>query len=699
MKTQLFKNKGWFWFLVGCFIWGWLVLARPSVSQAAGPVAVTFTKTSDWGTGYNATITITNNGTTAVNGWNLQFDMVPTITSLWDGVHTGSGNHHTVTGAGWNNVIPPGGSAQFGFGGAYSGTFQNPANCVLNGQACTFNGANPTSTATGTTAATSTISATATPTSGGVCMVSYTIASDWGTGFGGDVKITNNGVTAVNNWTLTWTFPGNQLITSMWDATYSQSGPNATVHNGSWNGTIAVGATVGFGFNGSYSGTNAKPTNFVLNGVACNGGVNPTATIGATATATNPPTNTPLPTATGTAGPTSTPQPTPTPGNPSAKRIIAYYTAWSVYGRNFHVPDIPADKLTHINYAFANISGGKCVLGDPYADIDKFYPGDSWDAGALRGSFHRLQILKQQHPNVKTLISVGGWTWSTYFSDVALTATSRQVFAQSCVQFMKQYGFDGIDIDWEYPVSGGLPTNVYRPADKHNYTLLLAELRNQLNAQGTADGRSYLLTIAAPAGPGIYANLELNQIHPYLDWVNLMTYDFHGGWESTTNFNAPLYATTNDPSPDPSVRLYFNTSSAVQGYLGGGIPANKIVVGVPFYGRGWAGVPNVNNGLYQSSTGLPQGTWEAGVFDYKDLLNNYLGHGYTRYWNSQAQVPWLYNPSNGVMISYDDPQSIGLKADYINQWNLGGAMFWEISGDNNGAADSLLNTLYNHFNP
>jgi chitinase len=195
---------------------------------------------------------------------------------------------------------------------------------------------------------------------------------------------------------------------------------------------------------------------------------------------------------------------------PGSKRVVGYFAAWSVYGRNYHVPQIPAAQLSHVNYAFAKISqAGLIELGDPYADVDRFYPGDSWAPGALRGSFHQLQILKAAHPQLKTLISVGGWTWSGNFSTMAATAAARQAFAQSCVQFVVQYGFDGVDLDWEYPVSGGLPGNQTSPADAANYTLLLAAMRSALDAQSAVDGHQYFLTIGAPAGPANIANFQV----------------------------------------------------------------------------------------------------------------------------------------------------------------------------------------------
>jgi chitinase len=385
-------------------------------------------------------------------------------------------------------------------------------------------------------------------------------------------------------------------------------------------------------------------------------------------------------------------KPMPVKGAPQ-KKVVGYFIEWGVYARKYHVSDIPAGKLTHINYAFAKISDkGECVLFDSYAAIDKAYPGDTWDAGALRGSFHQLQLLKKKHPHLKTLISVGGWTLSGPFSDVALTQASRSKFAKSCVQFIKLYGFDGVDIDWEYPVSGGLAGNKTRPADKQNYTLLLAALRKELDDQGKADKKTYLLTIAAPAAPGTYGNLELAKIAPYLDWFNLMAYDFHGSWSPRTNFNAPLYASKSDPSTDATIRKSFNVDAAVKGYRTAGVPAEKIVVGVPFYGRGWAGVANVNHGLYQKhGSKLPPGTWEAGVFDYKDLARNYVGK-FKRHWHEEAKVPWLYDAAKQVMISYDDPESIRLKAEYVKTAKLGGVMIWELSADD--AKGSLLGAIH-----
>jgi chitinase len=440
----------------------------------------------------------------------------------------------------------------------------------------------------------------------------------------------------------------------------------------SWNANIPVGGSVSFGFVGQGNGTNAI-SNACVNGI-------PVSTNGVPSSSAC----TPVP------PPPSLPPSAPVPANTSGKRIVGYFAAWGVYGRNFHVADINADLVTHINYAFATVSPqGTVVLGDPYADIQRIYPGDDMSPGALHGSFNQLLKLKARKPHLKTLISVGGWTWSSNFSVPASTPAGRAAFAQSAVDFMVQYGFDGIDIDWEYPVSGGLPGNTTSPADKANFTLLLQELRTRITAREVLDGRTYLLTIAGPAAPAIMANIEIPLIHPLLEWVNVMSYDFNGSWSAHTNFNASLYAAPGDPNAPPT-NATFNSDTAIAGWISQGVPPSKLHMGVPFYGRGFSNVGPTNGGLFQPFSGIPAGSFEAGVIDYKDLVQNYIPT-YTQNWNASAQVPWLYSSATQVMISYDDPASLSAKANAIVARGLGGAMFWEFSGDTNNSA--LLHSL------
>ncbi|MDN3016436.1 glycosyl hydrolase family 18 protein [Paenibacillus sp. BSR1-1] len=369
------------------------------------------------------------------------------------------------------------------------------------------------------------------------------------------------------------------------------------------------------------------------------------------------------------------PQTTPVQSN---YKRVGYFAGWASYS-NYQVSDIDASKLTHLNYAFANINAdGKIEVGDPSVDIEKTFPGDTADQ-PYKGNFYQLTKLKQQYPQLKTLISVGGWSWSERFSDVALTDQSRTIFADSCLQFILKYGFDGIDLDWEYPVSGGEAGNIHRPEDKQNFTLLVKKIRETLDAQSAIDGKKYLLTIAGGANKGYVANTELSLLQQYLDYIQLMTYDFHGSWDTLTGMNSPLYR-------DPESKFAeFSVQDAVQTYINSGVPAAKLVMGIPFYGRVYNQVNNVNNGLYQSFTG------GGSALSYGQLEASYLNkNGFIRYWEPDSKVPWLFNGSQ--FISYDDPESIGYKTSFIKSMGLGGAMMWELSQDPNKV---LISKIYN----
>jgi chitinase len=364
---------------------------------------------------------------------------------------------------------------------------------------------------------------------------------------------------------------------------------------------------------------------------------------------------------------------------PTAYKKVGYFTGWSTYS-NFQVADIDASALTHLNYAFANISSdGKIALGDSWADVEKPFPGDTADQ-PYKGNFYQLTKLKQQYPHLKTLISVGGWTWSERFSDVALTEQSRTIFAESALQFLLNYGFDGVDLDWEYPVGGGEADNINRPEDKQNFTLLLKKIRETLDAQSAKDGKTYLLTIAAGAGSSYAANTELNLIHQYVDYIQLMTYDIHGSWDSITGMNAPLYR-----DPESGFSWEWSVQDTIRLFLNQGVPANKLIMGIPFYGRAYNQVTNHNNGLYQSFTG------GGSALSYANLEANYVNNnGFTRYWEPDSKVPWLFNGSQ--FISYDDTESIGYKTSFIKANSLGGVMMWELSQDPNRV---LLSKIFN----
>lgn len=348
-------------------------------------------------------------------------------------------------------------------------------------------------------------------------------------------------------------------------------------------------------------------------------------------------------------------------------RIVGYYAEWK---KHYPVEKIPADKLTHVNYAFAIIKDGQCAMRMPEL---------------AAANFSKLLELEKKHPHLQTLISVGGWADSEGFSDAALTADSRRVFARSCADFAAEHQLDGVDIDWEFPVSGGDKDHVARPADKRNFTLLLAELRKQLDARGKADGKRYLLTIAAPA-TGL-SRMEVDRIHLHLDFINLMTYDFAGPWSERTGFNAALHPVSDQPQ-QPSA------SASVESYLKAGVPSNKIVLGVPFYGRGWSGVHDANHGLFQPRDAAATGQ-HVGPTDYKQIKNDHDGKAGKRFWHEQAKVPFLWNARTRSFVSYDDPESLRAKAAYAREENLGGVMFWELEHDDEES--SLLNALHAGF--
>lgn len=391
------------------------------------------------------------------------------------------------------------------------------------------------------------------------------------------------------------------------------------------------------------------------------------------------------------------------------KRLIGYFTQWGIYGRNYQVKDIvssgSAEHLTHINYAFGNVRDNRCEVGvtqpsdsntgaggDAYADYtmafsaEKSVDGvaDTWDQ-PLRGNWNQLKKLKAKYPNLKVLISLGGWTWSRGFSSAA-RLENRQAFVASCIDAYIRGNlpvtdgaggtaaaagvFDGIDIDWEYPNATGLTGG--SEEDRQNYTDLLAEFRRQLDAINP----ELLLTVAVGAGADKIRAVDPAQYQASVDYINVMTYDFHVASEPQTNHHSALYHSDADPSTG-DVALY-NSDDAIQALLRAGVLADKLNLGVGFYGRGWTNVASINNGLYQSGQAAA-GTYESGIEDYKVLKNTSGEH----YYDEQAGAHWTYDGS--TFWSYDDPTVIAQKMAYVNTVGLGGAFFWEFSGDTTDA--------------
>lgn len=369
--------------------------------------------------------------------------------------------------------------------------------------------------------------------------------------------------------------------------------------------------------------------------------------------------------------------------------ILGYFAQWGVYGRNYHVKNIvtsgSASKLTHINYAFGNVVNGRCVLGDTYADYDRFYSAaesvdgvaDTWDTGALRGSFNQLRKLKQLYPHIKVLFSFGGWTWSGGFGQAAANPAA---FAESCYQLVEDPRwadvFDGIDIDWEYPNACGLSCDTSGP---NAYVNLMSALRSRF-------GSSYLVTAAVPAGAANINAANYGAAAQYINWYNVMSYDFFGAFNAAgpTAPHSALYAWPGMPTTGGQDQFY--TDAAIQLFKSKGVPASKLLIGIGFYGRGWTGVPSTNGGLNQSATGAAPGTYEAGIEDYKVLVNRCPATG------TVGGTAMAY--CGGQWWSYDTPSTIAGKMSYKRDQSLGGAFFWELSGDTSNGA--LITALYNN---
>ncbi|WP_428240052.1 glycoside hydrolase family 18 protein [Gynuella sp.] len=351
------------------------------------------------------------------------------------------------------------------------------------------------------------------------------------------------------------------------------------------------------------------------------------------------------------------------------KKVVGYFTEWGIYGRNYHVKNIhdsgSAEQLTHIIYAFGNVQNGRCQVGDSYADYEKYYDAegsvdgvaDSDEEGALHGNFGQLRRLKQMYPHLQILWSFGGWSWSSGFSEAVL---NPQAFADSCYQLVNDPRwadvFDGIDIDWEYPNDCGLSCD---SSGFDGYRQLMQALRQRFGDQ--------LVTAAISANEAKLKVADYAGAAEYVDFYMLMSYDFFGTWDSTgpTAPHSPLYAYPGIPVGS------FTTDYAVQVLKDKQIPSEKILLGLGFYGRGWTGVTSPWPG--DGATGPAAGVYEAGVNDYKVLKDICPATGLT------GGTAYAY--CDGDWWSYDTPYTVFKKMHYVRRQALGGAFFWELSGD------------------
>jgi len=401
------------------------------------------------------------------------------------------------------------------------------------------------------------------------------------------------------------------------------------------------------------------------------------------------------------------------------KILGGYFEEWSIYYAGYNIANLQqngvADKLTHLFYAFANVTTSPapaCAIADSWADYQTPYlPSVSGVpyAGPMYGNFAAIQQLKALHPKLKVLISIGGASAANTeaFATAASTAAGRQALASSCINLFINGNiaagvsapglFDGFNIDWEFPTA----------ADTQNFTALLAEFRNQLNALGKTTGKKYVMSFDGPAGSQNYVNIDLRNAAKQVDFITIDGYNYAGSWQAQTNHASPLF----DSKQDPLFGQNLDIDDTVNAYLKAGVPPRKYTMGLPLYAAGWTGVPNVNHGLYQNSTGpspvlLGNGTGlcldlsgatagcdtllTPGLATYS-TLSTLTANGYSKYFDPKRIAVSLYDPTAGTFYTYDDPTTAYLKMLYLNYKDLGGAYVWAVKDDD--ANGTMVKTM------
>ncbi|KAL0941448.1 complement fixation-chitinase [Colletotrichum truncatum] len=366
-------------------------------------------------------------------------------------------------------------------------------------------------------------------------------------------------------------------------------------------------------------------------------------------------------------------------GNCSMKirhRSVLYVTNWSIYGAGYNPDNIPIDSVTHILYAFADVKpNGTVVSSDPWADTGKLFAKDKPNEPGHNayGLVKQLYLKKMANRQMKVILSIGGYNGSPKLTPILANQKLRLNFVSSAIKLVADHGLDGLDVDYEYPNS---------TAASNNTVKLLSELRAGLDMYSAkyANGYHFTLGFAAPAGPKNYAALDFKGMDKSLDFWSLMAFDFAGPWENTTGHQSNVY-----PSKKNPLSTRASIDKAVKDYTMAGVPSYKINLGMPLYGRAFSGT----KGLGKPYRGLPNGTLgQAGIWTYKDLPRP----GAKVMWDNVAKATYSYDNVTQQLVSYDDLKSALYKQEYIKKKKLGGAMYWEASGDKIGKESIVRNT-------
>ena len=346
-----------------------------------------------------------------------------------------------------------------------------------------------------------------------------------------------------------------------------------------------------------------------------------------------------------------------------AKRVIIGYVPG--FRGELDEKTIDAKMLTHINYAFVDVKDSMAWLTNLETDTI---------------NFRKLNYLKKDNPDLKILISIGGWAWSENFSDAVLTESSRAKFARTSVALVEQHNLDGVDIDWEYPGLKG-EDNVFRAEDKANFTLMFKAIRDELDKLAAKTGKTYELSTALPAFPRLFEVTEMGKVAQYIDFVNIMAYDFYVSGD-TAGHHSNLFASENSEREDSGDKAYTL-------YRKEGVPAEKLVLGIPFYGRSWIMKTDDNMGINRQVDSTVRG---GGYTFIKDSIM--IRPGFVRHWDEKAKVPYLWNAETRQLVSFDDEESIKYKCEYVKERNMAGVMFWQYASD---PKEYLLTAVNEHL--